>query len=76
MLTLYTIGIKFGNSNDAYTCWRKMLIEDCFCSVTTNELVEREQTKKISFETRVSIEIFLEKINFFYLFPYLKTNKV
>ncbi len=48
-----------------------MLIEDCICSVpwrmwtTTSELGEREQTKKISFETRVSIEIFLEKINFF-----------
>ena len=74
ILTLYTVGIEFGNSNDAYTCWRKMLIEDCTCSapwrmcISTSELGEREQTKKISFETRVSIEIFSDKFNYLYLF--------
>jgi hypothetical protein len=78
ILTLYTVGIGFGNSNDAYMCWRKMLIEDCFCSapwrmcISTSEFGEREQTKKICFETRVSIEIFSDKFNYLYLFPLFK----
>jgi hypothetical protein len=59
-----------------------MLVEDCICSapwimcISTSELGEREQTKKISFETRVSKEIFSDKFNYLYLFPFLNTNKV
>ncbi len=83
ILTLFMIGIECAISFDGYSCWRKMLIEDYSCSApwrmctSKNELSEREQTKNISFvKASVSIEIFSEKINFFYLFPFLNTNKV
>jgi len=69
------IVIECGISFDAYSCWRKMLIEDCFCSTpwrmctsSKSELSEREQTKKIIVvKASVSKEIFQEKINYFFI---------
>ncbi len=61
ILTLFMIGIECGISFDAYLCWRKLLIEDCFCSApwrtynSKNELSERELLGKFSYDASVSI---------------------
>jgi hypothetical protein len=61
IFAFYMIAIECGISFDAYLCWRKMLIEDCFCSApwrtykSKNELSEREQLRKISYAESVSI---------------------
>jgi hypothetical protein len=69
ILTLFMIGIEYDICFGAYSCWRKMLIEDCFCSSpwrmctsSKSELSEREQTKKIFVvKASVSKEIFQRK---------------
>jgi hypothetical protein len=53
IFAFYMIAIECGISFYVYLCWRKMLIEDCFCSApwrtlnSKNELGEGEQFKKI-----------------------------
>ena len=61
IFAFYMIAIECGISFDAYLCWRKMLIEDCFCSApwrtykSKNELGGGEQLRKISYAASVSI---------------------